>query len=317
MSEVVCLGILVADVVGKPIEAFPPKGTLAAVERMELHSGGCAANTGIALAKLGIKTAVMGKVGEDGFGQFLAQTLDGQGVDTRGLVRDQVEATSATMVAVDSAGERTFLHYQGANAAFTANDVLWPVIEESPILHVAGPFLMPRYMGADNAAVLKRAKEMGKTTTLDSVWDPTGRWMSILEPCLPYLDYLLPSLAEARLLTGLDAPEDITQAFLDRGVGVVGLKLGEEGAYLHTAAGDKLHVPPFVVDAVDALGAGDCWVAGFLCGLSRGWDLTQTMRFANAAGACAVQALGATTGIRSFEATSALAFGAGSAPGSQ
>ncbi len=204
MSEVVCLGILVADVVGKTIETFPPKGTLAAVDRMELHAGGCAANTGLALAKLGVETAVMGKVGEDGFGQFLAQTLESHGVDTRGLVRDQIEATSATMVAVDSAGERTFLHYQGANATFTANDVFWPVIEESPILHIAGPFLMPRYMGADNAAVLKRAKELGKVTTLDTVWDPSGRWMSILDPCLPYLDYLLPSLAEARLLTGLD-----------------------------------------------------------------------------------------------------------------
>lgn len=309
MSEVVCLGILVADVVGKSIEAFPPKGTLARVERMELHAGGCAANTALALTKLGVETAIAGKVGNDGFGDFLAQTLKRQGVDTQGLVRDTAEATSATMVAVDRDGERTFLHYEGANATFTAEDVFWPVIDAAPLLHVAGPFLMPRYMGADNAAVLKRAKEMGKTTTLDTVWDPTGRWMSVLEPCLPFLDYLLPSLAEARLLTGLEAPEDIAQSFLDRGVRAVGLKLGEAGAYLRTAKGEELHVSPFAVEAVDALGAGDCWVAGFLCGLTLGWDLERIMRFANAAGACAVQALGATTGIRSFEATCELAFG--------
>ncbi len=309
MSEVVCLGILVADVVGKPIEAFPPKGTLANVERMELHAGGCAANTALALAKLGVDTGVIGKIGDDGFGYFLAQTLQQQGVDTRGLVRDADAATSATMVAVDKEGERTFLHYEGANAAFTGKDVAWPVVDAASILHVAGPFLMPRYIGVDNAAVLKRAKEAGKITTLDTVWDSTGRWMSTLAPCLPYLDYLLPSLAEAKLLTGRDTPHDITQAFLDLGVTVVGLKLGEEGAFLRTAAGDALHVPPFAVEAVDALGAGDCWAAGFLCGLSRGWDLEKTGRFANAAGACAVQNLGATTGIRSFEATYALAFG--------
>ena len=309
MAEVVCLGILVADVVGKPIEAFPPKGTLANVERMELHAGGCAANTALALAKLGVATGVIGKIGDDGFGHFLAQTLERQGVDTRGLVRDAAAATSATMVAVDKEGERTFLHYEGANAAFTGADVAWAVVDEASILHVAGPFLMPRYVGADNAAVLKRAKEAGKTTTLDTVWDSTGRWMSTLAPCLPYLDYLLPSLAEAKLLTGWETPHDITQAFLDLGVTVVGLKLGEEGAFVRTAAGDALHVPPFAVEAIDALGAGDCWAAGFLCGLSRGWDLEKTVRFANAAGACAVQALGATTGIRSFEATYALAFG--------
>ncbi len=309
MPEIVCLGIVVADVVGKPIDAFPPKGTLAAVERMELHAGGCAANTAIALTKLGVSAAIAGKIGEDGFGQFLAQTLERHGVDTRGLARDSVEATSATMVAVDRAGERTFLHYQGANATFTAEDVFWPLVDAAPLLHVAGPFLMPRYMGQDNAAVLKRAKTSGKITTLDTVWDATGRWMSVLEPCLPYLDYLLPSLAEARLLTGWESPADIAQAFLDRGVGTVGLKLGESGSYICTSAGDHFYVPSFAVNAVDALGAGDCWAAGFLCGLTRGWDLEKTARFANAAGACAVQSLGATTGIRSFEATCQFAFG--------
>ena len=309
MSQVCCLGILVADVVGKTIESFPPKGTLAAVERIELHVGGCAANTGLALAKLGIETSLLGKIGDDGFGQFLAGTLERYGVNTRGLIRDAVEATSATMVAVDGVGERTFLHYPGANAVYTAADVFWPEIEAAPIFHVAGPFLMPRYMGADNAAVLKQAKALGKTTTLDTVWDTTGRWMSVLAPCLPYLDYLLPSWEEARLLTGRETPEDIAQVFLDGGVGIVGLKLGAAGAYLRTAAGDELRVPPFSVEAVDALGAGDCWAAGFLCGLTRGWDLEKTARFANAAGACAVQSLGATTGLRSFEATYALAFG--------
>ena len=309
MSQVCCLGILVADVVGKTIESFPPKGTLAAVERIELHVGGCAANTGLALAKLGIETSLLGKIGDDGFGQFLVGTLERYGVNTRGLIRDAVEATSATMVAVDGVGERTFLHCPGANAVFTAADVFWPEIEAAPILHVAGPFLMPRYMGADNAAVLKQAKALGKTTTLDTVWDTTGRWMSVLAPCLPYLDYLLPSWEEARLLTGRETPEDIAQVFLDGGVGIVGLKLGAAGAYLRTAAGDELRVPPFFVEAVDALGAGDCWAAGFLCGLTCGWDLEKTARFANAAGACAVQSLGATTGLRSFEATYALAFG--------
>ena len=309
MSEVCCLGILVADVVGKTIESFPPKGTLAAVERMELHAGGCAANTGIALAKLGVNTSVLGKIGDDGFGQFLSSTLERHRVGTHGLMRDATAATSATMVAVDGAGERTFLHYPGANAVYTAADVCWPEIESCDILHIAGPFLMPRYMGDDNVAVLKQAKALGKTTALDTVWDPTDRWMSVLAPCLPYLDYLLPSWEEAKRLTGRDTPEEITQVFLDGGVGVVGLKLGEDGAYVGTAQGDEIHIPPYAVQAVDALGAGDAWVAGFLCGLTHGWDLEKTAQFANAVGACAVQALGATTGIRSFEASCTFAFG--------
>ena len=309
MAEVACLGILVADVVGYPIQAFPATGTLATVERMELHVGGCAANTSLALAKLGVQNSILGKIGDDGFGQFLAGTLERHGVSTRGLICDPAQATSATMVAVDGAGERTFLHYPGANAAFTEGDVFWPEIDAAPILHVAGPFLLPRYMGGGNAAVLKRAKAAGKITTLDTVWDATGRWMSVLAPCLPDVDYLLPSWEEARRLTGQETPEAAAQVFLDAGAGAVGLKLGAQGVYVRTAAGETLRIPAFAVDTVDALGAGDCWAAGFLCGLVRGWDLERTARFANAAGACAVQALGATTGIRSFEATYALALG--------
>lgn len=309
MTQIVCLGILVADVVGKPIDAFPPKGTLAAVERMELHAGGCAANTAIGLGKLGVGVGIQGKIGRDGFGEFLMGTLARANVDATQLSQTNDAATSATMVAVDHDGERTFLHHPGANAAFTQNDVNWPQIEASQILHVAGPFLMPQFIGDGCAHVLKRAQSLGKTTTLDTVWDFTGRWMNVLKPSLPHLDYLLPSLEEAKQLTGRETPREIAETFLDAGVKVVGLKLGDTGCYLRTAAGDELTIPALSVHAIDALGAGDAWAAGFLCGLSRGWDLEKTARFANAVGASAVEKLGATTGIRSFDETCALAFG--------
>lgn len=303
MAQVVCLGILVADVVGKPIEAFPPRGTLASVERMELHAGGCAVNTGITLRRLGISTAVLGKVGTDGFGDFLRHTLETNSVETQGIILDASASTSATMVAVHSDGERTFLHHTGANAAYCADDVSWAQIELADILHIAGPFLMERFIGSDCAEVLRQAKALGKTTTLDTVWDFTGRWMTMLAPCLPFLDYALPSLEEARQITGQNAPRDIAQVFLDHGVGTVGIKMGEAGAYVRTAMGEELTIPAMGVEAIDALGAGDAWAAGFLCGLTRGWELERTARFANAVGACCVQALGATTGILSFEET--------------
>lgn len=304
--------MLVADVVGRPIEAFPPRGTLASVERMELHVGGCAANTGIALARLGISTAVLGKVGADGFGDFLRQTLEKNSVDVQNVVCDPAMSTSATMVAVHADGERTFLHHTGANASYSAADVAWPIVAAADILHIAGPFLMEKFIGEGCADVLRQAKAMGKTTTLDTVWDVTGRWMAALAPCLPFLDYALPSLEEARRITGRETPRDIAQVFLDHGVGTVGIKMGEAGAYVRTVGGEDFTLPPPAVEAIDALGAGDAWAAGFLCGLTHGWDLEKMTRFANAVGACCVQALGATTGVRSFEETFAIAFGTAS-----
>ncbi|HLV80349.1 MAG TPA: PfkB family carbohydrate kinase, partial [Chthonomonadaceae bacterium] len=81
------------------------------------------------------------------------------------------------------------------------------------------------------------------------------------------------------------------------------LKLGERGCYIRAAEGTEITLPALPVQAVDALGAGDAFVAGFLAGVARGWDLERCARFANAVGACCVTALGATTGIKSFAET--------------
>ncbi|HXG23015.1 MAG TPA: carbohydrate kinase family protein, partial [Chthonomonadales bacterium] len=116
MADIACLGILVADLLGRPIDRLPPRGRLGLVEEMTLHIGGCASNTGIDLAKLGVSTAVLGKVGCDGLGDFVLNTLKKAGLDIRGVVRDEYASTSATMVLISSDGERTFLHHLGGNA---------------------------------------------------------------------------------------------------------------------------------------------------------------------------------------------------------
>lgn len=302
MAEVVCLGILVADVVGKPVEQLPERGKLSLVDRMELHTGGNAANSGIGLAKIGIDTAVIGKVGDDGFGDFMAGRLERNGINTRGVVRDKEVATSATMVMVHSDGERSFIHYLGANAALMEEDIDFSVITGARVLDVTGTFLLPGIDGPPTANILRKAREMGVTTALDTCWDSRGQWMTLLRPCLPYLDYALPSLNEAQMITGRQTPREVAEVLLDNGVGTVGLKLGEDGCYIRSAD-VEMTVPGYLVECQDALGAGDSWVAGFLTGLVKGWNLEETAKFANAVGACCVTALGATTGVRSLAET--------------
>ncbi len=316
MPDVTCVGILVADVVGRPIEALPGRGKLALVDRMELHSGGCAANTGIGLAKLGVETAILGKVGDDGFGDFLVRRFETFGIDAGGVARDPETATAATMVLVHGDGERSFLHYLGANATFTLADVDFERVRRSKILHVAGALVMPKLDGEPTAELLRQAKAAGVTTAFDTVWDARGRWMELVAPCLPYVDYLLPNYEEGRMLAGgRDDPAEIAQFLLDAGAKVVGLKLGERGSYIRAQDGTAFTVPALPVQAIDALGAGDAYVAGFLAGVVQGWDLERSARFATAVGACCVTALGATTGIRSFAETAAFleSFPAGSA----
>ncbi|MEP6757087.1 MAG: sugar kinase [Chthonomonadales bacterium] len=302
MADIACVGILVADLIGRPIDAIPEKGRLGLVDNMSLHIGGCASNTGISLAKLGVSTSVIGKVGADGLGKFMLQTLEAEGIDTRGMTEDATLNTSASMVLVDADGERTFIHYLGGNAEFRDTDVAWNIANEAKIFHVAGALVMPAFDGEPMAAVLKQARANGQITSLDVVWDATGKWMKTLAPALVDLDYFMPSHSEAQMMTGYEAPSDVAKSLHDHGVKTVALKLGCEGCFVSGPSG-VVQVPGFKVEAVDGTGSGDAFDAGLLCGVMNGWDVERSARFANAVGALCVTGVGATTGIRSMQAT--------------
>lgn len=300
--DVMSLGIFVADALAKPIKRIPEWRQLELVDHVELHTGGCASNTATGLARLGIKTGVEGKIGTDGFGDFIWKHLDMEGIDTTGLVRDDKTNTSFTFVMIAPDGERAFFHYVGANGAFSFDDVNFDLIEDSRILHVGGSFVMPSIDGKPTAELLKKAKDMGIITSLDTVWNGAIDAYATLEPCLEYLDFFLPSIDEAKLIAEHESPHDIAQFFLDRGVGTVGLKMGAEGSYL--ANRDMaVHVPAFKVDVVDTSGAGDAWVAGFLAGICKGMDIEQAAILGSAMGALCCTAIGTTAGLRNMDET--------------
>ncbi|MGB9620738.1 MAG: carbohydrate kinase family protein, partial [Armatimonadota bacterium] len=114
---------------------------------------------------------------------------------------------------------------------------------------------------------------------------------------LPYLDYFVPSIEEARMCAGKHEPAEVAQVFLDKGVKVVALKMGSEGCYIKSRD-VEIRLPIYKVDVVDATGAGDAFAAGFLTGVVKGWDMERTGKFANAVGAFCVTAMGCTAGIK-------------------
>lgn len=300
--DVTCIGILVADVIAKPVDKIPSSGLLERISSIETYTGGCAMSAGIDMAKIGIKTAVLGKVGNDSFGEFLKNALVQYDVDTRGIVIDNEIQTSASIVLSSSSGERSFLHTVGANGTFGYDDVNWDVINDSDIIFVAGTMLMDKFDGEHCAKVLKKCKEMGKTTVLDTAWDSKGRWMDLLAPCMPYIDIFLPSIDEAIELSGEKEPEKIADKFFEMGVSKVVIKLGSQGCYMRESKDAKaVVIPCFKVKAVDTTGAGDSFCAGFLSAMAKGLSFEECGRFANAVGAHCVMAMGATTGIKSFE----------------
>ena len=301
MSQVACVGILVADAIGRPIDTVPEKARLQLFDQMELHIGGCAANSAIALAKLGVKTSVIGKVGNDGFGDFLIKAIGHWGVNTDSIVRDKKASTSFTFIMVSSDGERRFLHTIGANATFTDRDVDMNVVRAARIMHVAGSFLMPTFDGAQTAKVLNAARKMGVITSLDTAYnDRVKDWLGKIKHCFPHLDWFMPSIEEAEKISRRTDYRDMARFFRDNGCKNVVIKLGREGSYVLTD-GEEAHTPIYKVKTVDCSGAGDCFAAGFLCGVLKGWSAEESARFGNAVAAHCVQAVGCTTGVTCFE----------------
>jgi sugar/nucleoside kinase (ribokinase family) len=305
VTDVVCLGILVADAIARPVNDVPPRGALQLVDEISLHGGGCALNTASVLVRLGLEAAVVGKVGADPFGDFILQLLDERGVDRRGVSQDPAVPTSATVVLVDSAGERTFLHLPGANGHLLPEELDDETVFAGKALHVAGALVMPALDGDPTVALLEEARARGLTTSLDTVWDATGRWARLL-PSLPYLDLFVPSLAEGSAIAGRPEPEPVAAWLRERGVGTVALKLGAEGCFVSSEEFEGFVAAP-AVEAIDSTGAGDAFAAGLLYGYLAGWPLERTAALANAAGALAATAVGAVEGVRGLQETLDLA----------
>jgi len=302
MFDVVCVGNIVADVIVRTVDELPPKGKLVYQESISLYSGGCAMSSSVDLAILGAKSAIIAKIGGDSFGEFLKNVLVNNNVDITGLKISEYP-TSASVALISSDSERSFLHCPGANAYFTDEDINWDVVEQSKIVFPAGMLIMPGFDGQPCANVLKKSREMGKITMLDTAWDASNQWMKKLEPCMQYIDFFMPSVEEAEKLSGETEHKKIADVFFEMGVKHVVIKLGKEGCYLReTKTSEGKYFPTYKnVKPADTTGAGDSFCAGFLYGLSRDYSLDECCRIGNAVGSHCVMKTGATAGIVPFE----------------
>ncbi len=270
------------------------------MDHVEMAMGGCASNTALALSRLGVPTSLWGKLGRDFFGDFALKEFGRAGVETSGIARDKTAETSATVVLVNSKAQRSFLHSMAANDHIYKKKLKLSQLSRFDHLHIGGYFLFPALDGKPMADILKLAQKRGVITSLDTAWDLKNRWMRALKPCLPYLDYFMPSEREVKMLLGYTQPVKAAKAFLKLGAQNVVIKRGEKGSYFLNRKGLEIQVPAFRVKVMDTTGAGDCFCAGFIKGLSLGWDVKRSLKMGNAAGACAIGSLGATTGIKSF-----------------
>jgi sugar/nucleoside kinase (ribokinase family) len=272
--------------------AFGQAETL--VEDAALTIGGSGAIMACAAARLGLRTALAGLVGEDQFGAFMLQAVSARGVDVSAVVVDAGVRTGLTVV-LARPGDRAILTFPGAIAAMTAERVDPGVLARARHVHVSS-FYLQTALAPGLPRLLAAARAGGATTSVDPNWDPSGGWDGGLRALLGEIDVLAPNAVEACRIAGVDDVEAAAARLAARGP-LVAVKLGAAGALLVPAGGGavvRAQPPPAPAEPVDAVGAGDTFDAGLLAGLLAGEPPADALGLACACGALSLRAAGGT-----------------------
>ncbi len=289
--EVATLGDINVDVL-MSIPAYPPPGGDATTEHIVTRVGGSAANTAIVLAKLGVAVRLIGRVGKGLWADLALRALSESGVDIAAVQRDLSVSTGIFFIPVTPDGERTMFGYRGANARTDPAAIDRDTLDDARILHVSGYALLESPQREAAGRAIELAQQNGIAISLDMGLPAALNATGDIRRLLPRLSICVLGVDEARALVDAGTPSEAASALIDRGVQVVGLKLGAAGCVIADASRIE-PVPALDVAAVDTTGAGDAFGAGLIFGWLRGLSLPATGRLATALGSLATTAWGA------------------------
>ncbi|TDL34271.1 sugar kinase [Jeotgalibacillus sp. S-D1] len=265
--------------------------------------GGAESNVAIALTRLGHNAGWISKLGQDEFGLFVRNFIRGEGVDTAQVTFDDQHQTAVFFKELNANADPEIYYYRKHSAAsmMTPADLNEDYIKQAKFLHLTG--ITPA-LSQSCRETLFRSIEIAREGNQTIVFDPNVRlklWSKkeaaeTLRKISYQSDIVLPGIEEGELMTGETRPEAIAQHLLDKGVQVVVVKLGENGAYYATQNESKLVAGYEVKSIVDTVGAGDGFAAGFLSGLLRGWNYEKSVQLGNRVGAFALTVSGDAEG---------------------
>jgi sugar/nucleoside kinase (ribokinase family) len=300
--DVSVIGLYILDVLGRPVTGIPAGGGVAFIEDIRLTVAGTAGGTVVDTAKLGLRSLAVGAVGDDEKADWVLFTMQKHGIDTSAMQRLKGVPTSATILNIRPNGERPALHQRGASDHFDVLPAMYDQVFAAPIVHLGGTGLLQKLDGPRSLDLLREAKRRGCTVTFDLI-AANAATTAIVTPLLPHIDYFMPSIEEARDMSGRASPEDCASWFLDKGAGCCVFTLGGEGAYYAHHDGTRLSAPAYDIEVIDTTGCGDAFDAGFITALHHNMDVEKSLRFAQAAAALVATGLGSDAGIQSFSHT--------------
>jgi sugar/nucleoside kinase (ribokinase family) len=304
---VISAGMVLVDHLTPPIPRLPRAGELIAVDQLPLNIGGGAANTSMALGRLGVPVSVSARIGDDAFGRYIVESLQSGGVGTESITIDRQLPTSQTLIVNVQGEDRRFIHTLGANRGYVAADMDEAISIPPKVLHIGYFLILPQLDGAELAQRFDRVRKAGGWTVLDVVTPGEGDYIEPLKRVLPYTDVFKPNTDEAALILGEHDPIRQARAFREMGARRVVVSMGDRGL-ISLSDENEVRMGSFPVPFVDGTGGGDAFIAGYIVGLLEGKSEMECLTLASAVGASCVREVGATPGVfRRHEADEFLA----------
>jgi sugar/nucleoside kinase (ribokinase family) len=299
-SSLLTIGLTTLDIVARPIDALTHTERAIIIDGIACTPAGTAGGAAMVAAKLGVPTTIVGAVGDDLIGAFVRLGFESVGVDAHLLATRPNERTSTTLLAVETDGTRSSYHAAGAGGAATIDDAVVAAACASGFVHYAsvGGRMTD---GGPGAELLRAAKAAGAVVTCDLI-GPRRSALDELKRLLPYVDYFMPSAAEATFLSDLDDLAAAAELFRSLGAGACVIKNGRQGAYVSIGP-DRRTVAAHAIQPIDTTSCGDSYCAGFIAALARGWAPLEACRFATATAALVAQGLGTLGRLEGFEET--------------
>lgn len=288
--DLLVAGEVNADLIlsGDVIPAFGQAEKLIDDATLAIGSSSCIVACGA--ARLGLRVAFVGKIGDDHFGHFMRDSLVARGINTDHIIVDSTLKTGLTVI-LSLGVDRAMLTYPGAIAALRADEISPALLSRARHLHISSYFLQDA-LRPDTAGLFAAAHARGLTTSLDTNFDPTMRWDDGLTNVLKHTDLFFPNETELRGIARTDDIESGLRSLAASGA-TIAVKQGERGATA-IRGGEIAHASALAIPVVDTTGAGDNFNAGFIYGYLQGWDLTRTLRLGCICGSLSVRAAGGT-----------------------
>ena len=299
-ADIIFIGTAIVDAIIKGFDLEPVSATGYRADSCSLNPGGEAVNGSVAAAKLGAKTAVLCHLGNDAAGGIIEDELVKNHVDISRIVHSDAHATPVTTMFVNDDGSRRSITNKAHRYNFHPEQYMSALTGAKAVV-LGSLFRAPFDDPAVIRSVAEYAHDQGMLVFADTkLPNFTKLTLDDIADSLPLIDYITPNEDEGRYCTGEDDPEKMADVFLAKGARNVVIKLGSEGCFFKSRE-ESIRLPACDIEAVDATGAGDNFLAGLASELLRGSGIRDALIFANACGAVCSTAVGASTALRSRE----------------